>query len=168
MARSAQKPPKPAPSSPVEPAVGAWLAHARAHCAAHHAQLTPLRTQVLERLLARNRATKAYDLLADMQQRQPGIAPMTVYRALDFLVQQGLVHKIASTSSFVVCQHSEHPHEDPMFLICERCGDTTEWSDPGVSTHLSRALRESGFHVHDTEIKGECARCSAADKPANA
>lgn len=136
------------------------LATARAHCESHQVQLTELRSLVLELLLLRGKATKAYDLLADMQARQPGVAPMTVYRALDFLVEQRLVHKVASNSSFVVCEHADHPHDDPVFLVCERCGSATEWSDTGVSEHLALALQASGFHAHGMEIKGECANCA--------
>lgn len=159
--------PRKTPSSPTAPAasssrkVQSGLAMARAHCAAHHVQLTDLRALVLELLLLRDKATKAYDLLADLQARQPGVAPMTVYRALDFLVEQRLVHKVASTSSFMVCQHADHPHDDPVFLVCERCGSTTEWNDTGVSEHLALALRPSGFHAHGMEIKGECASCAS-------
>lgn len=135
------------------------LATARKLCEANAVQLTELRALVLELLLTRGKATKAYDLLADMSARQPGVAAMTVYRALDFLVDRRLVHKVASNSSFVVCDHAEHPHDDPVFLICERCGSATEWADTGVSEHLAAALTSSGFHAHGMEIKGECAQC---------
>ncbi|MFP8835142.1 transcriptional repressor [Hydrogenophaga sp. XSHU_21] len=135
------------------------LAIARTRCDANQAQLTDLRALVLELLLLRGKATKAYDLLADMSARQPGVAPMTVYRALDFLVEQHLVHKVIATSSFVVCDHADHPHDDPVFLICERCGSATEWNDAKVKGYMGRALGPTGFHAHGIEIKGECANC---------
>lgn len=137
------------------------LASARAHCAARGAQLTDLRAQVLELLLRRDKATKAYELLADMQARQPGVAPMTIYRALDFLVEQELVHKVDATSSFLVCHHDHshgHHHHAPVLLVCESCGSTTEWDDADAG----RQLAPPGFHVHATEIKGRCADCAQA------
>lgn len=160
--------PRKTPSTPKTPEtpsrkVQRGLAMARHQCEANGAQLTDLRALVLELLLVRGKATKAYDLLADMSARQPGVAPMTVYRALDFLIEQRLVHKVAANSSFVVCDHADHPHDDPVFLVCERCGSATEWSDPGVNEHLALALKSSGFHAHGMEIKGECANCAASE-----
>lgn len=146
----------------VQAAVKAGMTHAQAVCAARGAALTETRALVLELLLRREGTAKAYDLLADMQQRQPGVAPMTVYRALDFLVEQGLVHKVASNSSFVVCRHAEHPHLDPVFMVCAQCGTATEWDDPAMGKHLARALASTGFHAQGVEIKGECAQCAAA------
>lgn len=160
MARPRKTPLPPTTTAASSRRVQSGLAAARAQCAAQQVQLTDLRALVLELLLIRGQATKAYDLLADMQARQPGVAPMTVYRALDFLVEQRLVHKVASTSSFIVCQHADHPHEDPVFLVCERCGSATEWDSESISRQLAQALLPSGFHAHGMEIKGECASCA--------
>lgn len=161
MARPRKTLSTPPPAATPNRKVQRGLATARAQCEANGVQLTELRALVLELLLARGKATKAYDLLADLSARQPGVAAMTVYRALDFLVEQRLVHKVASTSSFVVCDHADHPHDDPVFLVCERCGSATEWSDAGVNEHLALALKSSGFHAHGMEIKGECANCAS-------
>lgn len=137
------------------------LAEAHARCAAQGAQLTEQRALVLELLLARDGGGKAYDLLADMRALNPGVAPMTVYRALDFLVEQGLVHKVAATSSFLVCKHGPHPHTDPVFLVCGRCGDTTEWDNPALGSQVEQALAGLGMHAHGMEISVDCARCVA-------
>ena len=126
-------------------------------------ELTEQRALVLELLLARDGAGKAYDLLADMRALNPGVAPMTVYRALDFLVEQGLVHKVAATSSFVVCKHGPHPHNDPVFLVCGRCGDATEWDNPALGNQVEQALAGLGLHAHGMEINVDCARCQAQD-----
>ncbi|MFT3720780.1 Fur family transcriptional regulator [Pseudorhodoferax sp.] len=143
------------------------LAEARARCAARGAQLTEQRALVLELLLARNGAAKAYELLADMREQNPGVAPMTVYRALDFLVEQGLVHKVTATSSFVVCTHGPHPHNDPLFLVCGRCGDTTEWDNPTLGDQIEQALAGLGMHAHGVEISVDCARCRAQQRPSS-
>jgi Fur family zinc uptake transcriptional regulator len=141
------------------------LADAHARCAAQGAQLTEQRALVLELLLAREGAGKAYELLADMRELNPGVAPMTVYRALDFLVEQGLVHKVAATSSFVVCKHGAHPHNDPVFLVCGRCGDTTEWDNPALGNEVEKALAQLGMHAHGMEISVDCARCVSQQQP---
>lgn len=158
MAKSA-KPSTPR-AVPSDAAVRKRIEEARAHCASRGAQLTEMRALVLELLLRHDGAAKAYDLLAELQANSPGVAPMTVYRALDFLVEQDLVHKVESNSSFVVCQHEHHPHHDPVFMVCRRCGSTTECDDPQMSKFLSRALSASGFHAQGVEIKGECGNCS--------
>ncbi|HVR48727.1 MAG TPA: Fur family transcriptional regulator [Pseudorhodoferax sp.] len=149
-------------SRPTEPRQHAQaLAEAHARCAAQGAQLTEQRALVLELLLARGGAAKAYELLADMRERNTGVAPMTVYRALDFLVEQGLVHKVAATSSFVVCKHGPHPHNDPVFLVCGRCGDATEWNNPALGSAVEAALSGLGLHAHGMEISVDCTRCQA-------
>ncbi|MDG9700312.1 Fur family transcriptional regulator [Ottowia cancrivicina] len=147
----------------LNPAQKSQLAAAQARCAAQGSQLTPLRTEVLSLLIRRGGAAKAYDLLTDMQARQPGVAPMTVYRALDFLVEQGLAHKVAANSTFVLCQHEgpHAPHARIVMLVCAQCGGTTECSDPRVAQALDEALHDTGFAAQSVEVKGLCAACRA-------
>lgn len=143
--------------------VHAALTDASRRVAEQGAQMTARRAQVYECLLRRDGVAKAYDLLTDIQTLEKAVAPMTVYRALDFLVEQGLVHKVAANASYVVCQHEgPHDHRDTVFLVCESCGQTTEWRDAQLGRRLALALGASGFHSHDVEIKGECAKCRAA------
>ena len=149
--------PLPATIDPVQQS----LSDAASRCAGQGARLTSRRAQVLECLLRRGGKAKAYDLLADIQAVERSIAPMTVYRALDFLVEQGLVHKGATNATFVVCQHEgHHAMHETLFLVCERCGSTTEWHDADLGQRLGNALASSGFHSHEVEIKGECASCT--------
>ena len=139
------------------------LAAARARCAGQGSQLTPLRAEVLSLLIKRGGAAKAYDLLTDMQTRTPGVAPITVYRALDFLVEQGLAHKVAANSTFVLCSHDgpHAPHAQVVMLVCAQCGNTTECDDPRVAQTLEQALLGAGFAAQEAEIKGLCAACQA-------
>src|SRR5579863_9064435 len=97
------------------------IAHAEALCAARAQRLTPMRRHVLEALLASHRPLGAYEIMERLaDDGRP--APITVYRALDFLRDNGLVHRIESRNAFVACVHS-HPSAEPVvFLICERCG----------------------------------------------
>ncbi|MFN4119448.1 Fur family transcriptional regulator [Acidovorax sp.] len=151
------------PDAGDEQALGQWLDAARAHCAHNGAQLTEQRREVLELLLHRRGSAKAYDLQDDMQTRHGRVAPTTVYRALDFLMEQRLVHKVDATNTYVVCTDAEHDHPS-MMLVCTQCGEITEWHDDpqfdALSAQVARYL--PGFAAQGLEIKGLCARCSAA------
>lgn len=145
-----------------ETALARRLDEARSHCEARGAQLTEQRREVLELLLRRAGHAKAYDIQEDMQSRHGRVAPTTVYRALDFLIDQHLVHKVDTTNSYVVCEHGHHAHPT-MMLICSSCGSIQEWQAPGWFEGLKAALRAdaSGFTPAAIEIKGRCAACAA-------
>jgi len=150
------------PQPPAADRIEQQIADARARCERRGAHWTALREDVLRRLLARGASAKAYELLADMQAVHGKVAPMTVYRALDFLVEHGLVHRIASSSTYVACPHPDASHADAMFLVCEGCGSTVECEDAQVTGSLARTLRGAGFAAHDIEIRGRCSRCRDA------
>lgn len=144
----------------------AFLAAAQRHCDARGARLTPLRTDVLLHMLRHPGGIKAYDLLAGMQASKPGIAPMSIYRTLDFLVEAELVHKVDATSSFILCEHGHHSHHDhghPILLICEQCGQVSECSNHEAKDALEAALasirEQAGFEARGMEIKGLCEPC---------
>lgn len=139
------------------------LAAADAHCRARGAQLTALRREVLELLLLRDGSAKAYDLQDDMRARHGRVAPTTVYRALEFLIEQELVHRVDAINAFVVC-NGEHVHHHAMMLVCSQCGQVTEWHDEEGFAALGKRLRKSvdGFRVGSVEIKGLCAACALA------
>ena len=143
--------------------IDALLASADRHCMDHGLRLTSGRKAVLQALLRRGGTAKAYELLADLQSGGASVAPMAVYRSLDFLVAHDIVHKVASNSSFVYCQHDHHRHHEPSFLICERCGSATEWDAEGCHAVVAQALKATGFAVHGIEIQGLCAGCTQAD-----
>jgi Fur family zinc uptake transcriptional regulator len=88
------------------------------------------------------------------------LAPPTVYRALDFLVEQGLAHKLASVYAFVGCHYPDHPHSS-QFLICRGCGRVTELEDEAITQSLKSAARETGFRPERrvVEMIGTCADC---------
>ena len=101
--------------------------HAEEFCAARGQRLTPMRRQVLQALLASHKPLGAYEIIERLAQGGR-LAPITVYRALDFLRENGLVHRIESRNAFVACVH-HHAGGDPVvFLICERCGTVGEAS----------------------------------------
>ncbi|QYU70386.1 transcriptional repressor [Leptolyngbya sp. 15MV] len=146
------------------------LDRAAVACRARGAQLTDLRRQVLRLGLASPAPVGAYALLDQLRAERPGAAPPTVYRALDFLQDQGLVHKVERLNAFVGCAgpaaHGQcgHGHDHPhQFLICARCGVTAELCDHRVAEALAQAARGAGFQPVRTtvEVEGLCAGCAA-------
>ena len=139
-----------------------FLLAAERYCDQRGARLTSQRRQVLELALARPGLVKAYDLLADMQRERGAVAPPTVYRALDFLVEQGLLHRIDALNGFVVCHHFDCPHES-LLLVCERCGGVAEIdADPALAA-LREAAMSRGFTARckDVVLTGTCRECVA-------
>ena len=139
------------------------MAHAEAICAKRAQRLTAIRRQVLEALLVSHKPLGAYEII-ERAGKSPRPAPITVYRALSFLRDQGLVHRIESRNAFVACV-GNHSSEDPVvFLICERCGDVGEAQSAAVAENLKNAARAAGFtpKAPVIEIPGICAHCRAA------
>ncbi|MGE0314974.1 MAG: Fur family transcriptional regulator [Lautropia sp.] len=139
------------------------LADAHAHCVAHGGHLTAQRREVLELLLRRGGSAKAYDLQEDLQARHGRIAPTTIYRALDFLIDYGLVHRVDAVNVFVACNGGHDDHQ-PLFLVCSSCETTTELHDDAAVADLVRRVSaaSAGFHQTSIEIKGLCRKCQAA------
>lgn len=139
------------------------LALAEQVCAAHGARLTDLRREVLELILAAEGPLTAYALLDQLQQSRRA-APPTIYRALDFLMEQGLIHKLERLNAFLACIDSDplsHNHA-AQFLICRNCHSVRELEDQGISDAVVRAAEAIGFRPEHTtiEIEGVCALCA--------
>jgi Fur family zinc uptake transcriptional regulator len=136
------------------------LETAQALCASRGARLTPLRRRVLELVWSSHRPMGAYDILARLDDGARKAAPPTVYRALDFLIEQGLVHRIESMNAYLGCNHPEHSHTG-QFLICRDCGDVAELDDQDVRDVLRRKASGVGFDVRSqtVELVGLCANC---------
>jgi Fur family transcriptional regulator, zinc uptake regulator len=140
------------------------LARADAFAHEHDLTLTPLRRQVYELIVAAARPIGAYDLLAALEPQRGRVPPTTVYRALDFLVENGFVHRIESKNAFVACCEIGKPHQS-QFLICERCGDTLEIPGEELAERLSATQPAHGFEVHKqvVELTGLCGDCKTKD-----
>ena len=137
------------------------LAHAEALCAARAQRLTPIRRHVLELLLQSHKPLGAYEIIDRAAAAGSRPAPITVYRALDFLRDNGLVHRIESRNAFFACA-SNHAAGDPVvFLICEKCGDVGEQASAAVAEQIKSAARAAGFtpKAPVIEITGICANC---------
>jgi Fur family zinc uptake transcriptional regulator len=140
------------------------LAHAEAICAARKERLTPVRRRVLEALLASHAPLGAYELIDRLATGGARPAPITVYRALDFLREQGFVHRIESRNAFIACVHEHATAEPIVFLICEQCGAVGEAGGAGVADSIRTASRSVGFTPKTPviEIFGTCAHCKRA------
>jgi Fur family zinc uptake transcriptional regulator len=144
------------------------IAQAEAICAARKERLTPIRRRVLEALLASHAPLGAYELIDRLAQSDPKAggrpAPITVYRALDFLREQGLVHRIESRNAFIACGHNHDSGDPVVFLICETCGAVGEAASAAVADTIRSASRAAGFTPKTPviEITGTCAHCRAA------
>lgn len=138
------------------------LARAEALCRERGVRLTDQRKSVLRLLCASDRPLSAYELLDRMRGEVKNPAPPTVYRALDFLLEQGLVHKLESLHAYVGCAHPDHPHAS-QFLICDDCGEVAEVEDTSVARSLKAAGKAIGFRTKRpvVELLGTCAQCAA-------
>jgi len=129
-------------------------------CRERGQRLTALRRQVLELVWANHRPVGAYALLEMMRHESGRVAPATVYRALDFLQELGLVHRVASLNAFIGCAFPGAPHTG-QFLICTGCQELAEVDDAKVAAALNASATASGFAIsHSTvEVLGLCPHC---------
>jgi Fur family transcriptional regulator, zinc uptake regulator len=142
---------------------GDVLARAEALAAAQGARLTPVRRRVLEILLEEHRALGAYDVLQRLAAEGFGNQPPVAYRALDFLVENGLAHRIRRLNAFAACMHPGEEHA-PVFLICRACNHVAEAPAATVRAALDAAADGLGFTVERSNIEalGLCPACRGA------
>ena len=138
--------------------------HDHDHCAP--ARLTPGRKAVLDILEKARRPVGAYeliDMLAASGSRRP--APAQVYRALDFLVEQGLAHRLASRNAFLACGHGHGAFEPVAFLICDACGHVDEATSVPLTADVAAVASARKFapRAQIIEIVGRCATCVTKD-----
>ncbi|HYA04290.1 MAG TPA: Fur family transcriptional regulator [Xanthobacteraceae bacterium] len=150
----------PAPDHDHQRCASAAIAHAEAQCAARAQRLTPMRRQVLQALLASHKPLGAYEIIERLAQKNRP-APITVYRALEFLRDNGLVHRIESRNAFVACVHNHGGDDLVVFLICERCGAVGEAPGGAAAEALKASSRAAGFAPKSPliEIAGICSHC---------
>ncbi|MCG0995135.1 transcriptional repressor [Acetobacter indonesiensis] len=167
------------------PATQALLDRAEGLCTRQGARLTQQRREILGLILDAPTPVGAYDLLEQIKSPDRKPAPPTVYRALDFLLEHGLIHRIEKLSAFVACTHllhndhahdcaHDHHHDDmclhtAQFLICRSCKNVTEISTPAILDAVRATCRAEGFVIQSAsvEIEGLCAAC-AQKRPAPA
>lgn len=143
------------------------LAAAERLCEASGARLTPLRRRVLELVWHSHRPLGAYELLEMLAREGHKPAPPTIYRALEFLLEQKLVHRIASRNAFLGCSHPGAAHAG-YFLLCDACGNAEEILDSrAVARAIDKAAAQSEFDIgsQTLELLGRCRRCRKGTKP---
>ena len=134
-------------------------------CRERGLRLTPIRARVLELIAEAGQPAKAYDLLDQVREGEgPGAAaPPTVYRALDFLLANGFIHKLESVNAFVACHHPNAEQHSAPFVICDGCHKAVELEDEAIVANLDAQARALGFspQTQTLEVHGLCADCAA-------
>jgi len=129
-------------------------------CAQNGLRFTKIRRRVLELVWNSHQAIKAYDILELLQQEDASAKPPTAYRALDFLLEHGFIHRIESLNAYIGCPNPEHIH-DFQLLICNQCGQVDEITDPDLMIKLQAYAESSDFKLMSQviELKGLCKKC---------
>jgi Fur family zinc uptake transcriptional regulator len=145
-------------------AMGA-LAAALALCRRDKISLTPGRRRILEILAREGRPLGAYEMIdrvAHATGKRP--APISIYRALDFLLKNSLIHRLASRNAYLACGHSHAAREPIVFLICEVCGEVVEATSAEMRGSLAELARQAKFspRAQVMEVAGRCRICAAA------
>lgn len=139
------------------------LGLARELCEARDTRFTPLRRKVLELVWGGHKPVTAYELL-DLLSNDGNkrVAPPTVYRALDFLIEEGFVHRLESLNAFIGCPDPSHKHQGH-FLICRKCKTVAEMSDPKLTTTISKSANSHGYSCENSmlEVMGLCENCQS-------
>lgn len=132
-------------------------------CSQRSARLTPLRRRVLELIWQSHKPLGAYELLGFLQEEELGSAPPTVYRALDFLLAQGLIHRLASLNAFIGCNQPGEAHSG-YFFICSDCGVALEIDNSAIGAEIDAQAQALGFRINEQmlEVRGQCERCYRA------
>ena len=130
-------------------------------CLTRRCRLTPIRKKVLELIWKSHKPIKAYDLLAQLSSENFSEKPPTVYRALDFLHENNLIHRIESQNAYIGC-NTDHESFDSKFLICDKCNEVEELCEPRVNKTLFDISKKQGFSpsIVNVEIHGTCAQCA--------
>lgn len=148
--------------------INAAISQAHQLCASSNKRLTPTREAILRLLWQNNQPLGAYqlqDLLAEMTGKK--IAPPTVYRAIEFLLDLRLIHRIPSLNAFIGCPFPTFPSQEHsnMFMICEQCKNVVEVADRQVNQLLDSISRKINFKLNSQSIElfGRCPNCRAGD-----
>jgi len=142
-------------------AVEKALRKAELLCQQRGVRLTPQRRRALELILAANQPVGAYTLLSELKSGGK-MGPPTIYRALDFLLEQKFIHRVVSLNAYIACIDLDHPHQG-QFVICTKCGSTAEIHAEEITRGLNREGRALGFKVEHQviELTGLSTRCQA-------
>jgi Fur family zinc uptake transcriptional regulator len=133
-------------------------------CEKNGLRFTKIRRRVLELIWNNHEAIKAYDILELLQKDDVSAKPPTAYRALDFLLEHGFIHRIESLNAYIGCPHPEHTHNFQL-LICNQCGLVKEMDKPDLSKKLNQYAEEFEFNLLSQviEVHGLCKKCYSTE-----
>jgi Fur family zinc uptake transcriptional regulator len=139
------------------------LHHAETICEGRGHKFTPIRRQVLQALLSSHYPIGAYEVIDRVATNNPRPAPITVYRVLDFLIDNGFAHRIESRNAFLACTHNHDDVSTVAFLICDRCGSVGEIPAASLANSIHDAASGTGFapKLSVVEVTGTCVHCRA-------
>jgi Fur family transcriptional regulator, zinc uptake regulator len=140
---------------------GHWATQVEQSCVRKGLHLTPLRRQILSIVAQAPAPLGAYAIIEELSREQhKAVAPPTVYRTLDFFLENGFLHKIESRNAYAPCAHLGHDHHG-ILLICERCGRTDEIENTSFDKLLQATAAKAGFVTQRqvVEIEGLCESC---------
>lgn len=137
------------------------LKKAEALCLSRSVRMTSQRKSILQLIADQPGAISAYELLDLLRETEPQAKPPTIYRGLEFLLEQGFIHKIESTNSFVMCPHFDKPSHTSVLFICDRCNSVTERDGEAIDSQISQLADAPQFHIRHSVIEahGYCRPC---------
>lgn len=131
------------------------------YCTEKGIRFTEPRRFVLQVIMASDKPLGAYDILAQMAQHVTNPKPPTVYRAIEFLTEHQIIHRIESLNAYILCQ-SDHRHDGSQFMICDDCGNVSEAHLCDLPAQLASKIHQKGFNLSrwNVELHGTCRDCS--------
>ncbi|AIN47406.1 zinc uptake transcriptional repressor Zur [Candidatus Palibaumannia cicadellinicola] len=137
------------------------LSQAEKLCVQRNVRMTPQRLEVLRLMIKQNNAISAYELLNLLRHSEPQAKPPTIYRALDFLIDQKFIHRVESTNSFMLCHYFTDPLHTSAFFICDKCGQVTEKAAEKIKHLLQSMATQASFAISHNivEAHGLCTQC---------
>ncbi|QBR72638.1 Fur family transcriptional regulator [Beijerinckiaceae bacterium] len=165
ISQDARRAKPPAAEEPADARAEGALAAALTLCRRNKISLTPGRRRILEILAREGRPLGAYEMIdrvAESTGKRP--APISIYRALDFLLDNNLIHRLASRNAYLACGHGHTAQEPIVFLICDVCGEVVEATSPAMRGSLADLARQAKFspRAQVMEVAGRCKACAAA------
>lgn len=143
------------------------ISQAEEHCRSRGSRLTEKRKHILSALVKSGKALSAYELIDYCKDAySENIPAMSVYRILDFLQGEHLVHKLKLTNKYVACSHitCDHPHEVPQFLICDQCNQVKEISiGRSLINKIKEDVEDAQYQLLSTQIELSCLCQSCAN-----
>lgn len=135
-------------------------------CQRRQVRLTAQRRAVITLMLNAERAMSAYDLLDQLKTLEPNAKPPTIYRALDFLINQGFVHKVESINRYVLCSHFNDTHHVSILFICFHCQMIVERHSSVIEQELHTLANQNNFlnKYSVLEIQGACQNCQSSKR----